>query len=94
MYIHNNNIKQLLDIHVYYKFIYIIIFVLTDDGQLSNKEFISVMKRRAMRGLDKPRDTGFTRLVGAVFTCAISQIATIKITNTININYHSKKAVV
>lgn len=44
-----------------------------DDGQLSNKEFISVMKRRAMRGLDKPRDTGFTRLVGAVFTCAISQ---------------------
>jgi hypothetical protein len=31
------------------------------------------MKRRAMRGLDKPRDTGFTRVVGAAFTCAISQ---------------------
>lgn len=40
-----------------------------EDGQLSNKEFVSVMKRRLMRGLEKPKDTGFTKLINSVWTC-------------------------
>ena len=44
--------------------------VLTDDGELSNKEFVSVMKHRLMRGLEKPKDTGFMKLVAAVGKCA------------------------
>ncbi|XP_046859001.1 calcium uptake protein 1, mitochondrial-like [Xenia sp. Carnegie-2017] len=41
-----------------------------DDGELSSKEFVSVMKTNLMRGLDKPRDTGFGKLVSAVAQCA------------------------
>ncbi|KAL4240785.1 Calcium uptake protein 1 [Mactra antiquata] len=44
-----------------------------DDGQLSNREFVSVMKRRLMRGLEKPKDTGFAKLVNSVWTCTKSQ---------------------
>lgn len=43
-----------------------------DDGELSNKEFVSVMKRRVMRGLDQPKDTGFVKLIDAVIKCATS----------------------
>lgn len=53
-----------------------IVFTLFDeneDGQLSNKEFVSVMKRRLMRGLERPKDTGFTKLINSVWTCTKSQ---------------------
>ncbi|KAK0075084.1 hypothetical protein PV326_011888, partial [Microctonus aethiopoides] len=30
------------------------------DGQLSNREFVAVMKNRVLRGLEKPKDTGFS----------------------------------
>ena len=45
----------------------------TDDDELSNKEFVSVMKRRMMRGLEKPKDTGFIKLMSAMWKCAKSQ---------------------
>ena len=41
-----------------------VVFTLFDtdgDGKLSNKEFVSVMKQRAMRGLEKPKDMGISR---------------------------------
>lgn len=41
-----------------------------DDGELSNKEFVAVMKHRMMRGLEKPKDTGFIKLMDAVWRCA------------------------
>nr|XP_002128176.1 calcium uptake protein 1, mitochondrial [Ciona intestinalis] len=40
------------------------------NGSLSNKEFVAVMKRRLMRGLEKPKDTGFFRLIDAMWKCA------------------------
>ena len=43
-----------------------------DDAELSNKEFVSVMKRRQMRGLERPKDTGFVRLLAAMWKCAKS----------------------
>merc|ERR1712002_298461 len=46
-----------------------ILFDEDDDNELSNKEFVSVMKRRMMRGLEKPKDTGFTKLLSAVEMC-------------------------
>ncbi|XP_035824269.1 calcium uptake protein 1, mitochondrial isoform X2 [Aplysia californica] len=52
-----------------------VIFTLFDennDGELSNKEFVSVMKRRVMRGLEKPKDTGFVKLINAMVKCATS----------------------
>ena len=48
------------------------LFVL-DDGELSNREFVSVMKRRMMRGLEKPKDTGFVKLMDAMWKCAKNQ---------------------
>uniref|UniRef100_A0A671YSQ8 Calcium uptake protein 1, mitochondrial n=1 Tax=Sparus aurata TaxID=8175 RepID=A0A671YSQ8_SPAAU len=42
----------------------------TRNGELSNKEFIAIMKQRLMRGLEKPKDMGFTRLVRAMWKCA------------------------
>ncbi|KAH8282395.1 hypothetical protein KR054_007377 [Drosophila jambulina] len=48
-------------------FIYILF---KDDNQLSNKEFISVMKNRVQRGLEKPKDTGFLKMMRSVFKCA------------------------
>ncbi|XP_052263436.1 calcium uptake protein 1, mitochondrial-like isoform X2 [Dreissena polymorpha] len=53
-----------------------VVFTLFDeneDGQLSNREFVSVMKRRLMRGLEKPKDIGFTKLINSVWTCTKSQ---------------------
>ncbi|XP_076800995.1 calcium uptake protein 1, mitochondrial-like [Clavelina lepadiformis] len=40
------------------------------NGTLSNKEFVAVMKRRLMRGLEKPKDTGLFRLLDASWKCA------------------------
>lgn len=53
-----------------------VVFTLFDennDGHLSNKEFVSVMKQRVMRGLEKPKDTGFVKLINAWWKCAKSQ---------------------
>ncbi|XP_039994787.1 calcium uptake protein 1, mitochondrial isoform X4 [Xiphias gladius] len=50
-----------------------VVFTLFDcdgNGELSNKEFIAIMKQRLMRGLEKPKDMGFTRLVRAMWKCA------------------------
>uniref|UniRef100_A0A4W3GQ65 Calcium uptake protein 1, mitochondrial n=1 Tax=Callorhinchus milii TaxID=7868 RepID=A0A4W3GQ65_CALMI len=50
-----------------------VVFALFDcdgNGELSNKEFISIMKQRLMRGLEKPKDMGFTRLMRAMWKCA------------------------
>ena len=44
--------------------------VLTDDGELSNKEFVSVMKRRIMRGLEKPKEIGIVKLFDSMWKCA------------------------
>jgi hypothetical protein len=46
------------------------LILLTVDGQLSNKEFVSVMKNRVQRGLEKPKDTGFIKLLRAALKCA------------------------
>lgn len=46
------------------------LYYATDDNQLSNKEFISVMKNRVQRGLEKPKDTGFLKMMRSVFKCA------------------------
>jgi calcium uptake protein 1, mitochondrial len=40
------------------------------DGQLSNREFVAVMKNRLLRGLEKPKDTGFVKLLHSVWKCA------------------------
>ncbi|XP_076361529.1 calcium uptake protein 1 homolog, mitochondrial-like isoform X2 [Tachypleus tridentatus] len=50
-----------------------VVFSLFDenmDGQLSNREFVSVMKERLYRGLEKPKDTGFFKLINSVMKCA------------------------
>jgi len=50
-----------------------VVFTLFDtdgDGKLSNKEFVSVMKQRVMRGLEKPKDTGVSRILSSVIKCA------------------------
>ncbi|XP_043524848.1 calcium uptake protein 1 homolog, mitochondrial isoform X3 [Frieseomelitta varia] len=39
------------------------------DGQLSNKEFVAVMKNRVLRGLEKSKDTGFVKLIESVVKC-------------------------
>ncbi|KAL0112481.1 hypothetical protein PUN28_012063 [Cardiocondyla obscurior] len=40
------------------------------DGQLSNREFVAVMKNRVLRGLEKPKDTGFVKLIQSLIKCA------------------------
>ncbi|KAM6347797.1 calcium uptake protein 1, mitochondrial isoform 1-T4 [Alca torda] len=50
-----------------------VVFALFDcdgNGELSNKEFVAIMKQRLMRGLEKPKDMGFTRLMRAMWKCA------------------------
>ncbi|XP_076043079.1 mitochondrial calcium uptake 1 isoform X1 [Oratosquilla oratoria] len=50
-----------------------VVFTLFDDnndGQLSNREFVAVMKNRLQRGLEKPKDTGFLKLIQSMFKCA------------------------
>ena len=57
-----------------------VVFVLFDengDGKLSNKEFVSVMKQRAMRGLEKPKDTGIGKVFAAMTKCAADTRPTI-----------------
>ncbi|KAK7862725.1 hypothetical protein R5R35_005994 [Gryllus longicercus] len=46
------------------------IFDENQDGQLSNREFVAVMKNRLLRGLEKPKDTGFVKLIQSVVKCA------------------------
>ncbi|XP_067928469.1 calcium uptake protein 1, mitochondrial-like isoform X2 [Watersipora subatra] len=48
------------------------IFDENNDERLSNKEFVSVMKRRLMRGLERPRETGFAKMFAAVSVCSRS----------------------
>lgn len=46
-----------------------VVFTIFDenlDGQLSNKEFIAVMKNRLLRGLEKPKDTGFVKFIQSI----------------------------
>ncbi|XP_046920318.2 calcium uptake protein 1 homolog, mitochondrial isoform X1 [Dermatophagoides farinae] len=38
-----------------------------EDGQLSHKEFIAIMKERLRRGLSKPKDTGFIQIMHTVW---------------------------
>lgn len=40
-----------------------------DDGVLSHREFIVVMKNQLVRGLENPKDTGFSRLLQAIWHC-------------------------
>lgn len=40
------------------------------DNQLSNREFVAVMKNRLLRGLEKPKDTGFVKLLQSALKCA------------------------
>ncbi|XP_071455464.1 calcium uptake protein 1 homolog, mitochondrial isoform X2 [Hetaerina americana] len=50
-----------------------VVFTIFDenmDGQLSNREFVAVMKNRLLRGLEKPKDTGFVKLIQSVIKCA------------------------
>ncbi|CAG9785175.1 unnamed protein product [Diatraea saccharalis] len=50
-----------------------VVFTLFDenmDGQLSNREFVAVMKNRILRGLEKPKDTGFVKLMHSLVKCA------------------------
>ena len=57
-----------------------VVFVLFDedgDGKLSNKEFISVMKGRAVRGLEKPKDTGIGKFMSAISKCATDVTPTV-----------------
>lgn len=54
-----------------------VVFVLFDedgDLHLSNKEFVSVMKHRMLRGLDRPMDTGLVRFLSALTTCGQQQV--------------------
>ncbi|KAK9703398.1 EF-hand domain pair [Popillia japonica] len=46
------------------------IFDENQDGQLSNREFIAVMKNRLLRGLEKPKDTGFVKFMQSIVKCA------------------------
>ncbi|KAH8271971.1 hypothetical protein KR044_012455 [Drosophila immigrans] len=50
-----------------------VVFTIFDDdndSQLSNKEFIMVMKNRVQRGLEKPKDTGFIKMMRSLMKCA------------------------
>lgn len=51
-------------------FINLLICNLSVDNQLSNREFVSVMKNRLLRGLEKPKDTGFVKLMHSMLKCA------------------------
>ncbi|XP_072745594.1 calcium uptake protein 1 homolog, mitochondrial isoform X2 [Anoplolepis gracilipes] len=50
-----------------------VVFTIFDenmDGQLSNREFVAVMKNRVLRGLEKSKDTGFVKLIQSLIKCA------------------------
>ncbi|KAF7638595.1 hypothetical protein Mgra_00001973 [Meloidogyne graminicola] len=44
------------------------------DGELSQREFVSIMKQRKQRGLERPKDTGLTRLLDALWICTKNQL--------------------
>lgn len=46
------------------------VFFFAVDNQLSNREFVAVMKNRLLRGLEKPKDTGFVKLIHSMLKCA------------------------
>ncbi|CAG2059823.1 unnamed protein product, partial [Timema podura] len=51
-----------------------VVFTIFDenlDGRLSNREFVSVMKGRLQRGLERPKDVGFTKLMRVCAKCAL-----------------------
>jgi Ca2+-binding EF-hand superfamily protein len=53
------------------------IFALFDenmDGSLSHKEFIRAMKSRTTRGLEKSKNTGFTKLIASCYGCTVKVI--------------------
>ena len=53
-----------------------VIFAIFDedgDGSLSKKEFISVMKNKLRRGLEKNKDTGISNFFSAIVSCAIDR---------------------
>jgi len=50
--------------------VFLLLPLLAGNGELSNKEFVAIMKQRLMRGLEKPKDMGFTRLMRAMWKCA------------------------
>ncbi|XP_050421755.1 calcium uptake protein 1 homolog, mitochondrial [Adelges cooleyi] len=57
-----------------------VIFTIFDenlDGQLSNREFVAVMKNRLLRGLEKPKDTGFVKFIESVGKCAKESVPNI-----------------
>uniref|UniRef100_A0A914HYR6 EF-hand domain-containing protein n=1 Tax=Globodera rostochiensis TaxID=31243 RepID=A0A914HYR6_GLORO len=41
------------------------------DGELSQSEFVFIMKKRMQRGLERPKDTGLFRLMDAYWQCAL-----------------------
>ncbi|XP_033111315.1 calcium uptake protein 1, mitochondrial-like isoform X2 [Anneissia japonica] len=41
-----------------------------DDDKLSHHEFVSVMKHRVMRGLDKPKEVGLAKITNSMWKCA------------------------
>uniref|UniRef100_A0A034W1V6 Calcium uptake protein 1-like protein, mitochondrial n=1 Tax=Bactrocera dorsalis TaxID=27457 RepID=A0A034W1V6_BACDO len=50
-----------------------VIFTIFDednDNQLSNREFVAVMKNRLQRGLEKSKDTGFIKMMRSMLKCA------------------------
>lgn len=52
-------------------FIYFFLnFINVDDNQLSNREFVAVMKNRLQRGLEKSKDTGFIKMMRSMLKCA------------------------
>jgi hypothetical protein len=56
-----------------------VVFCLFDDdgdGKLSHNEFISLMKKRWLRGLQNPKDTGFVRFMDAFYTCSKETVKT------------------
>ena len=40
------------------------------DGALSKQEFITVMRNKLKRGLEKPKDTGISNMLSAMVQCA------------------------
>ena len=40
------------------------------DGALSKQEFITVLRNKLKRGLEKPKDTGISNMLSAMVQCA------------------------
>lgn len=56
---------------IFKKILIVLLFInFQVDGQLSNREFVAVMKNRLLRGLEKPKDTGFVKFIESVGKCA------------------------